>query len=255
VSTAGGQTVVEKENGSMKNLGVLALAGLGLLGLMHPNARADEWDKKTVFTFSGPVEIPGMVLPAGTYVFKLMDSESDRNIVQVFNKDENHVYGTFLAIPDYRIKTPSKPIITFEERASDSPEAVKAWFYPGDNYGNEFVYPKEKAVQLARQTNQAVPSMPGEMASNTTKPVKTIAEPPVMAMKKTPLKAQKPSGEEVEIAQAFPPPPAQTASTPPPAKLPKRLPKTASQLSLIGLAGIVSLGAGLSLRAAAKSIG
>src|ERR1700758_3928834 len=81
-------------------------------------ARADEWDQKTIFTFSGPVEIPGQVLTAGTYVFKLADSSSDRNIVQVFNKDENHLYGTFLAIPDYRMKTPSKPIITFEERAA-----------------------------------------------------------------------------------------------------------------------------------------
>ena len=180
---------------------------------MHPNARADEWDKKTVFTFSGPVEIPGSVLPAGTYVFKLTDSDSDRNIVQVFNKDENHLYGTFLAIPDYRMKTPGRPIITFEERAARVPEAVKAWFYPGDNYGNEFVYPKMKAVELARRTQQPVPSMPSEMASNTTKPVNTKTEPPVMAMKNAPLKAQKPTGEEVEITQVFPPPPAVTAAT------------------------------------------
>jgi hypothetical protein len=235
----------------MKNLGVLALAGLGLLGVLHQNAKADEWDKKTVFTFSGPVEIPGMVLPAGTYVFKLMDSDSDRNIVQVFNKDENHLYGTFLAIPDYRMKTPSKPIITFEERASNSPEAVKAWFYPGDNYGNEFVYPKPKAVELARRTQQAVPSMPAEMASNTTKPVKTVTEPPVAAMKKAPLKAQKPTGEEVEITEAFPPPPAQMASMNPP----KSLPKTASPLPLIGLVGILLLGAGLTLHVAARRVG
>ena len=235
----------------MKNLGLLALAGLGFLGVMHPNAKADEWDKTTVFTFSGPVEIPGMVLAAGTYVFKLADSDSDRNIVQVFNEDENHLYGTFLAIPDYRMKTPSKPIITFEERAAGAPEAVKAWFYPGDNYGNEFVYPKPKAVELAQRTQQTVPSMPSEMASNTTKRVKTMTEPPVMAMKKAPLKAQKPTGEEVEITEVFAPPPAQTAS----AKLPKRLPKTASTLPLIGLIGIFSLGAGLSLRTAAKRIG
>jgi hypothetical protein len=240
----------------MKSLGVLALAGVGILGVLSPNAKADEWNKKTVFTFNEPVEIPGMVLPAGTYVFKLADSESDRNIVQVFNKDENHLYGTFLAIPDYRMKTPSKPIITFEERAVGSPEAVRAWFYPGDNYGNEFVYPKEKAVELAKRTNQPVPSMPPEMASNTTKPVKSLTEPPVAAMKKAPLKVQKPTGEEVEIAEVFTPPPsaqapAHTAS----AHLPKRLPKTASPLPLIGLAGILSLGAGFSLRAAEKWLG
>ena len=235
----------------MKNLGLLALAGVGLLGVLLPNAKADEWDKKTVFTFSGPVEIPGRVLPAGTYVFKLADSQADRNIVQVFNKRESHLYGTFLAIPDYRMKTPSKPIISFEERAAGSPEAIKAWFYPGDNFGSEFVYPKVRAMQLAKQTNQPVPSMPSEMAANTTKPIKKMTEPPVMAMKQAPLAVQKPSGEEGQIAEAFPPAPPQTAS----AKLPRRLPKTASPLPLIGLIGFLSLGGAVSLRAASKRIG
>jgi hypothetical protein len=242
----------EKESGNMKRLGLLALACAGLLGILHPNATADEWDKKTTFTFSGPVEIPGLVLPAGTYVFKLADSISDRNIVQVFNEAENHLYGTFIAIPDYRMKTPGKPIITFEERAAGAPEAVKAWFYPGDNYGNEFVYPKPKALQLAQQTQQAIPSMPAEMAANTTKPVKSVKEPPVMAMKKAPLTAQKPSGEEVRITEVFPPPQPQTQMAM--AQPPKMLPKTASPLPLAGLIGLLSLAAGLSLGATAKMI-
>jgi hypothetical protein len=84
------------------------LAYFGLLVSIMPSARADEWDQKTVFTFSAPVEIPGQVLLPGTYVFKLADSSSDRNIVQVFNKDESHLYGTFLAIADYRIKPSGK---------------------------------------------------------------------------------------------------------------------------------------------------
>ena len=75
------------------------------------NLRADTWDKKTVFTFSAPVEIPGQVLPAGTYVFKLLNSSSTRNVVQVFNKDENHLIGTFITILDYEMKTPDKPLI------------------------------------------------------------------------------------------------------------------------------------------------
>src|SRR5271157_4767708 len=104
---------------------------LGVLFGMVVRANADERNQKTIFTFSGPVEIPGQVLDPGTYVFKLMDSPSDRNIVQVFNKDENHLYGTFLAVPDYRLKPAGKSIITFEERAADAPEAVRAWFYPG----------------------------------------------------------------------------------------------------------------------------
>ena len=114
--------------------GIMAYASAGLLALsLVPRAGADEWNQKTIMTFSGPVEIPGQVLPAGTYVFKLADSQADRNVVEVFNKDESHMYGFFLAIPDYRLKPRGKPIITFEERAAGAPEAVKAWFYPGDD--------------------------------------------------------------------------------------------------------------------------
>ena len=79
---------------------LLLLAGVGVLGSLMPMAKADDWDQKTIFTFNIPVEIPGQALPAGTYVFKLANSSSDRNIVQVFNRDESHLYGTFLAIPD-----------------------------------------------------------------------------------------------------------------------------------------------------------
>jgi hypothetical protein len=112
----------------------LCLLGcIGLLGAMSPLVRADDWDQRTVVSFSAPVEVPGQVLLPGTYVFKLADSSADRNIVQVFNKDENHLYGTFLAIPDYRVKPADKTIITFDERPVGSPEAVKSWFYPGEN--------------------------------------------------------------------------------------------------------------------------
>src|ERR1700674_1957398 len=172
---------------------LILLAGLGFLGGMVPHAAADESDQKTIFTFSGPVEIPGQVLSAGTYVFKLADSSSDRNIVQVFNKDETNLYGTFLAIPDYRIKPAGKTIITFEERPAGSPEAVKAWFYPGENYGRDFVYPKPKATALAKANNTPVPSMPAEFAANTIKPAATVKAPHIVAMNQAPLKAQKPT--------------------------------------------------------------
>src|ERR1700691_5846585 len=95
------------------------LLSAAILGSMMQIAMADQWDQKTVFTFNVPVEVPGQVLLPGTYVFKLADSASDRNIVQVYNKNENHLYGTFLAIPDYRAKPSGKPIITFDERPAD----------------------------------------------------------------------------------------------------------------------------------------
>jgi hypothetical protein len=182
---------------------VILLAGLGFLGAMIPRATADEANQKTIFTFSGPVEIPGQVLDAGTYVFKLADSQSDRDIVQVFNKEETHLYGTFLAIPDLHLRPAGKPIITFNETPAGSPEAVKAWFYPGDNYGHELVYPKPDAVALAKANNAPVPSMPAELAANTKKPATTMKDPHVVAMSQAHLTAQEPTGQEVEIPEAF----------------------------------------------------
>lgn len=104
----------------------MLMVGLGIIDWTVPRLMADEWDQKTVFSFSGPVEIPGQVLEGGTYVFKLADSQSDRNIVQVFDKDQTHLYGTFLTVPDHHLRPSGKPIITFDERPSGSPEAVKA---------------------------------------------------------------------------------------------------------------------------------
>ena len=230
----------------MNNIKIVTFVCLGVLGTALPQAKADESDQKTVFTFSGAVEIPGQVLSPGTYVFKLMDSQSDRSIVQVFNKNENRLCGTFLTIPDYRLKPAGKAIITFEERAAGAPEAVRAWFYPGENYGHEFVYPKVKAVELAKANNQPVASMPTELAVNTTLPVKTMQEPQLIAMKQAPLKAQQPSEQEVEVAEVF-------LLSPPPEL--DSLPQTASSLPLVGLIGLVAFGiVGLLRRAGANLI-
>src|SRR5271155_1888582 len=111
-------------------------------------ARADDWNRKTVVTISAPIEIPGVhltgwgILPAGTYVFKVMDSQSDRHIVQIFNQNETVVYATVLAIPNYRLQATSKTVLTFRETPPGQPDVLRAWFYPGKNFGEEFVYPK-----------------------------------------------------------------------------------------------------------------
>src|SRR5580698_5002741 len=145
---------------------MMFLVGLGAMAFM-PGARADEWNQKTVVTFSGPVEVPGQVLQAGTYVFKLANSNSSRNIVQIFNEQENHVYATFLAIPDYRMRASDTTIIHFAERPAGSPEAIKGWFYTGRTHGHEFVNPKNEAVALAKANHMAVPAMPTELAADT----------------------------------------------------------------------------------------
>jgi hypothetical protein len=229
----------------MNRTKVILLAGLGLLGGMLPRASADEWDQKTTFTFSSPVEIPGQVLKTGSYVFKLADSQSDRDIVQVYSQDERHLYGTFLTVPDQRLHPTGKPIIAFEETPAGQPEAVRAWFYPGEDYGHQFVYPKEKAAALAKANNTPVPSMPTELVANTTKRAATVKEPHVVAMSKAPLKAQKPTEEEVEVVEVFGAPvEAPTVE----AELLEVLPETGSLLPLVGLLGLLSFGAALSLR-------
>src|SRR5208283_5430121 len=130
--------------------------------VFSPGAKADDWNRKTTFTFSGPVEIPGVhlqgwaVLPSGTYVFKILDSQSDRHIVQIFSADEKTVYATILAIPNYRLKGTDKTVMTFRERPAGEPEALRAWFYPGSNSGEEFVYGKARAMELVKTAGAPV---------------------------------------------------------------------------------------------------
>jgi hypothetical protein len=214
---------------------LVTLCLVALCALAAPCAMmADESDKATKLTFSEPVEVPGQVLPAGTYWFTLADSESDRNIVQIWNADRTRLVATVLAIPDYRMQPAGRTVIHFEERPSDSPEAIHSWFYPGDNFGQEFVYPKNRATQLAKQTSKPVLSMPNEQASSTAQ------------SKQVPVKAVTPSGEEIEIAEVIATQAVVMTTNP--------LPKTASLLPLLGLFGLLSLATGLGLRAAARGL-
>jgi hypothetical protein len=183
----------------------IILCTLAVCFFVLPTASADDWNRKTIVTFSAPVEVPGVgaqVLPAGTYVFKILDSLSDRHIVQIFNKDQTHVFTTILAIPNYRLRATDKTVITFKERAQGEPEAIRAWFYPGHQWGEEFVYDKTKALDLAKVAN----------------------EPP--------------TGEAVPVAQVVQAPPVETAKMEA-----ATLPATASNLPLLALAGLLSLGA------------
>lgn len=118
---------------------VVVLAGYCSL----PSAKADDWNKQTRVTFSVPVEIPGQVLSPGSYVFKLVDSESDRHIVQVFKEDQNQVIATIVTIPAYRLEPTGQALMTFQERSAGSPEALKRWFYAGELSGVGFVYPEK----------------------------------------------------------------------------------------------------------------
>jgi len=200
-----------------------------------PSVKADDWNQKTKVTFSQPVEVPGVgaqVLPAGTYVFKVLDSLSDRHIVRIFSEDELHVFTTILAIPNYRLKSTDKTVMTFRERAAGEPQAIRAWFYPGRQWGHEFVYPKSRAVELAKIVNVPVLATPIELTPET----------PIEVLKTAPVVAVRPTGEEVPLAEVVQAPPAEQASTVRPAE---ELPQTASPLPLLGLIGLLSLGTGI----------
>jgi hypothetical protein len=230
------------------------VCSVALVGaVLAPAARADDYNDKTVITFSGPVEIPGVhlkgwgVLPAGTYVFKLVDSQSDRHIVQIFSADEKTVYATILAIPNYRLRATGKTVITFRERPAGEPEALRAWFYPGKNWGEEFVYPKSRAIEIARTDNSTVLSTPAEIPVEVTEPIQTVDEPIVAQLRVAPVEAVQPTGETVELAQAVtPPPPAEF--------VPATLPATASMLPLMALFGLLALSMSFVLGAFAKRI-
>ena len=226
------------------------ILGMAVLGVaFSPSAKADEWDKKTTITFSGPVEIPGVhlrgygVLPAGTYVFKVLDSKSDRHIVQIFSKDELTIYATILAIPNLRLKATDKTVITFRERPAGQPEALRAWFYPGKELGEEFVYPKARALVLAKETNTPVLFTPVEITPEVTVAIKTPAEPVVVELAKAPVMAIQPSGQEVQIAQVVTPPPVTVAQNEPA----RTLPATGSSLPLAALFGMLALAGALTL--------
>jgi hypothetical protein len=237
---------------------VTTVLGLALAcALLAPNVKADEWNRKTVITFSAPVEIPGVhlvgwgVLPAGTYVFKILDSQSDRHIVQIFSKDELTVYATILAIPNFRLKATDKTVMTFRERPVGQPEALRAWFYPGRNWGEEFVYPKAKAIEIAKATNTPVLFAAVDIPVEVAEPIKSADEPVVVQLKQAPIMAIQPTGEEVQLAQVVTPPPAEVAAIVA-EPVPEELPKTASPFPLIGLFGLLALSAALAIHVVAK---
>jgi hypothetical protein len=120
----------------------LSSAVLFASSIFVPAAKADEWNKKTVITLNSTVRIPGSVLVPGTYVFKLLDSPTDRNIVLVYNEAENDLIATVMAVPSHRTDVSGDTVLTFDSPESGGLPMLKKWFYPGDTTGREFLYPE-----------------------------------------------------------------------------------------------------------------
>ena len=119
-------------------------------------AHADEYDEATTMTFSQPVQIPGQVLPAGTYFLRLVDSSSDRNLVQIFNADRTVLYATLQTIPTERQEPTGNTVVALAEQGTGQPEALLKWFYPGLEIGNEFVYSKQTERELAQAKQETI---------------------------------------------------------------------------------------------------
>ena len=200
-------------------IAVFCLVAIATLCLSS-NAKADTWNKATKLTFSQPVQVSGTVLQSGTYWFQLLESPN-RNIVQVWNADRTKLIKTILATPTYRMDPTGETVVRFAETPTGTPDAIKTWYYPGDNFGQQFVY------RTARAT---------EVAENVSEPVLTVRDEQVPApiVEKTPATAVQPADDEVEVIDTV--------------VVADALPETASTLPLVGLVGLFALAAGLALR-------
>jgi hypothetical protein len=247
-----------------------------ITAFVAPAAHADEWNKKTILTFSAAVQLPGATLPAGSYVFKLADIPGNRHVVQVFDKDEQKIYTTVLAIPNERLEPTDKPVVLFSERPSGTAQAVKVWYYPGERTGNEFVYPKSQAMKIAKASHSRVLAYndSNETVTNTAGEIPSSMKSARVGYfdenghwqtedRKVAVNGDKPANTATRAAAENPaPPPAQattsrsntaaqnnTAGTSGSRSSRRQLPRTASDLALFELFSGLALGGGLWLRA------
>jgi len=256
----------------MKNIATVfasvSCAALIVAGLA-PEARADAWNKKTIITINEPIQVPKKVLEPGKYVFKLADSQSDRHIVQIFSEDEKQVIATILAIPNYRLKVRGKSEFGFWETPAGQPRALRAWFYPGDNFGHEFAYPPSMSTEITTYSKQTPPTT----YSNTDEDLATAkVEPNKLETDTYAVTENTKTTESTEVAQVRPPEPApapapvaeapapqpavrEQADRPEPAQAQPStsLPQTASNYPLIALIGFLSLGAFTAMAARSRA--
>ncbi|HVZ20717.1 MAG TPA: hypothetical protein VG871_06625 [Vicinamibacterales bacterium] len=213
----------------------IALTALGFVSA--PSARADEWNKATTITFSQPVDVAGHVLVAGTYLFKMADA-NDRHLVQIFSADGKTVIATVMTIPDYRLTATDQTVIRFREVPAGSPDAVRAWFYPGRTIGEEFVYPKHRALELARASKVPVPAVAADVAD--------VAE--VAALKTAEIVAITPEEKEVPVVAAIQTTPVEPVATTA-RNEPAELPKTAGTLPIVFVTSLALLALAVGLTA------
>jgi hypothetical protein len=227
---------------------IAALCFILIASVMAPVSKAQNGDRKTIVTFTEPIEIPGnVILPAGTYFFKLLNQDSGRWVVQIFDEHQTKTFATLITIEDFRYHPTNQPVMNFTEREAGAPPAIKEWFFPGEKQGRAFVYGKKRAIELAKVTNEPVLATPVEITVDT----------PVVAIVAAPVVAITPAGEEVAVATVVAPPAPEPVAAPaavevatPITDLP--LPHTASSTPLIALGGLLAISAAFTLIAITK---
>jgi hypothetical protein len=218
---------------------LLMTSAIGLVTI--PTARADDYDKMTKITVNEPVRLPTMTLQPGNYSLRLLESAGNRHVVQV--RDENGKgLGLILALPNYRLVPKGKTVIQYWETPPGQPRAIRAWFYPGDNFGQEFIYPKSESTQIAGYTGGTLPDKSSDLKTAQVENFdESNSQAPTTVSSATPSPVvTAPPAQPTVLAQATPP--AAPSVTPAPAT-PGQLPQTASDLPLIGLIGLLSLAA------------
>jgi len=197
----------------------LGVAMIGLMVVAAPQAQQlAETNNKTILTFDQPVEVPGMVLPAGSYTFQLMDSPStDRHIVQIFDKDGSKLITTVMAMNESRTDPADKTVTAFYEVPAGKPQALRVWFYPGKTTGQGFIYPKTRATELEASGNATVNSaedaeLQAQIQAQTPKQTSQPTEPVVQSTT-TPTQQQTTTTQQ-QTTTTPPTPVVQSTTTP-----------------------------------------
>lgn len=239
----------------MRTERILRVMGLCVLvGLVAGVATADSLDERTYFTFNRPISLPGVTLPAGKYLFRIVNPTNQNDVVQVLSADGHKSYAMLFSIPDERPDATSGPEVRFLETGPDTPSAIKAWWYPGRTTGWEFIYPKRQARLLAKGNPTPVLTTRAETASPAETHTTALSRLDANGKETAVTAANKPSpkpatGEQVVGEVAPPELTIAEANAPSPAAARRaRLPQTASDLPLVGLIGLLALAAAGGLR-------
>jgi hypothetical protein len=258
-----------KEGDLMSTWKIACSAAILAVGLT-PAAHADDFNKLTLVTFSGPVEVPGITLPAGTYRFSLADPMTGRRVVKVADKDGMKTYGMFLTIANERVTPTDKPVVMFKEAAAGAPPAVQVWFYPGERYGYEFAYPHAQALKIAKATHQPVLAYTDRGSASASdadrvasmkstdvaridehdRPVSTDERLKESSEARTPAAPAQTARAAAPVATSGS---ASDAAAPAPRPARQHLPRTASDLPLLALLSGLSLAGGLGIRAVRRA--